>query len=259
MYELSLEKAEEPEIKLPAFVGSQRKQRNSRKTSTSASLTTLKPLTVWITTNCGKFLKTLEDLLLKRREYHLTCLLRNIYTLFSFFPLFHFPSIRDFPNESVVHIQWPKYWSFSLGMSPSNYSLEVIQGWFLLRLMVWSPCYPRDSQESFPAPQLKASILRCSAFLKIQLSQPYVTTGKTVALTIWTSVGRVMSLLFNTLSRAVIAFLPRSKHLISWLQSPSTVISEPRKRKSVSTSTFSPSIFHEVMGLDVMILGFFNI
>ena len=105
MYELSLEKAEEPEIKLPAFIGSQRKQRNSRKTSTSASLTTLKPLTVWITANCGKFLKTMEDLLLKRREYHLTCLLRNIYTLFSFFPLFRFPSIRDFPNESVVHIQ----------------------------------------------------------------------------------------------------------------------------------------------------------
>ena len=156
MYELSLEKAEEPEIKLPAFIGSQRKQRNSRKTSTSASLTTLKPLTVWITANCGKFLKTMEDLLLKRREYHLTCLLRNIYTLFSFFPLFRFPSIRDFPNESVVHIQWPKYWRFSLSVSPSNYSLEVIQSWFLLRLMVWSPCSPRDSQESSPTPQFKS-------------------------------------------------------------------------------------------------------
>ena len=94
-------------------------------------------------------------------------------------------------------------------------------------------------------------------FFTVQLSQPYVTTGKNIALTIWTFVGRVMSLLFNTLSRFVIAFLPKSNYLlISWLQSPSTVILEPKKRKSATTYTFSPSICHEGMGLDAMILAF---
>ena len=103
----------------------------------------------------------------------------------------------------------------------------------------------------------KASILRHSAFFMVQLSQPYVTSEKTIALIIWTFVGKVMSLLFNTLSRFVIAFLPRSKCLlISWLQSPSTVILEPKKRKSVTASTFSPSICQEVMGPDSMILVF---
>ena len=94
----------------------------------------------------------------------------------------------------------------------------------------------------------KASILRCSAFCIVQLSHLYVTTGKTIALTTWTIVGKVMSLLFNMLSRLVIAFLPRSKHLlISWLESPSAVILEPPKRKSITVSTVSPSICHEVM------------
>ena len=90
----------------------------------------------------------------------------------------------------------------------------------------------------------------------VQLSQPYVTTGKTIALTIWTFVGRVMSLLFNTLSRLVIAFLLRNNHLILWLQSPSVVILESKKRKSVTTSTFSPSICHAVMRPGAMILVF---
>ena len=100
----------------------------------------------------------------------------------------------------------------------------------------------------------KASILRCLAFLIVQLSHPYVTTGKTIALTRWTFVGKVISLLFNVLSRLVIAFLPRSKHLlISWLQSPSAVILEPKKIKSVTVSTVSPSICHEVMGPAAMI------
>ena len=91
----------------------------------------------------------------------------------------------------------------------------------------------------------------------VQLSYLYMTTGKTIALTIWTFAGKVMSLLFNTVSRFVIAFLPRSKHLlISWLQLPSAVILEPRKIKSVTVSTLSPSIYHEVMGLDTMILVF---
>ena len=103
----------------------------------------------------------------------------------------------------------------------------------------------------------KASILRRSAFFIIQLSHPYMTTGKTIALTRRTFVGKVMSLLFHMLSRLVITFLPRSKHLLmSWLQSPSAVISEPQKTKTVTGSTVSPSICHEVMGSDPMILVF---
>ena len=103
----------------------------------------------------------------------------------------------------------------------------------------------------------KASILRCSAFSIVQLSHPYMTTGKSIALTIQTFVGKVMSLLFNMLPRLVITFLPRSKHLlISWLQSPSAVILEPQKIKSDTVSTVSPSICHDVMGPDAMILIF---
>ena len=103
----------------------------------------------------------------------------------------------------------------------------------------------------------KASILQCSAFFTVQLSHPYMTTGKTVALTRWTFVGKVISLLFNTLSRLVITFLPRSKRLlISWLQSPSAVILEPQNIKSTTVSTVSPSICHEVIEPDAMILVF---
>ena len=103
----------------------------------------------------------------------------------------------------------------------------------------------------------KASILQCSAFFIVQLSHPYMTTGKTIALTRQTFVGKIMSLLLNMLSQLVITFLPRSKHLlISWLQSPSAVILEPRKIKSATVSTVSPSIRHEVMGPDAMILAF---
>ena len=103
----------------------------------------------------------------------------------------------------------------------------------------------------------KASILRCSAFFMVHLPHPYLTTGKTIALTRRTFVGKVMSLLFKMLSRLVIAFLPRSKHLlILWLQSPSAVILEPRKIKSLTVSIVSPSFCHEVMGLDAVILVF---
>ena len=103
-------------------------------------------------------------------------------------------------------------------------------------------------------PQFKSINLQCSAFFMVELSHPYITTGKTIALTRWTFVGKVMSLLYNKLSRLVIAFLPRSKHLlISWLQSPSAVILEPKKIKSVTVSIVSPSICHEVMGPDAMI------
>ena len=163
-----------------------------------------------------------------------------------------FPSIRAFSNKSALHIRWPKYWSFSFNISPSNEHPGLISCWmdWLDLLAVQGTLKSLLQHHSS-----KASILRCSTFFIVQLSHPYMTTGKTMALTSWTFVGKVMSLLFNMLSRLVITFLPRSKHLlISWLQSPSAVILEPRKLKSATVSTVSPSICHEVMGSDAMIL-----
>ena len=120
--------------------------------------------------------------------------------------------------------------------------------------MVGSPCNPRDSQKSSPHHSSKASILRCSVFYMVQLSHPYRTTGKTIAWSKQTFVDEIMSLLFNMLSRLVIAFLPRNKCLlILWLQSPSAVILEPKKIKSVTVCIVSLSFCHEVMGLDAMI------
>ena len=128
---------------------------------------------------------------------------------------------------------------------------------FLWNWLVWSPCSPRDSKSLLQHHSSKASILWHSAFFTVQLLHPYMTTGKTIALTRRTFVGKVMSLLFNMLSRLVIIFLPRSKCLlISWLQSPSELILEPPKIKSNTVSTVSPSISHEVMGPDAMILVF---
>ena len=123
--------------------------------------------------------------------------------------------------------------------------------------LVGSPCSPRDPQESSPTPQFKSINSSGSAFFTVQLSHPYMTTGKTIALTRRTFVGKVMTLLLNMLSRLDITFLPRSKRLlISWLQSPSAVILEPRKIKSDTVSTVSPSISRELVGLDAMILVF---
>ena len=157
-----------------------------------------------------------------------------------------FPSIRVFSNESALHIRWPKYWSFSFQISPTNehpglisfrmdwLDLLAVQGTLKSLLQHYSS---------------KASILRCSAFFIVQLSHPYKTTGNTITLTRRTFVDKVMSLLFNMLSRLVITFFPSGKHLlISWLQSPSVVILEPRKIKPVTVSTVSPSVCHEVMG-----------
>ena len=165
-----------------------------------------------------------------------------------------FPSISIFSNESFLCIRWPKYWSFSFSISPSNeYSGLIsfkIDYFDLLAVLGTLKNLLRHHSS-------KASILWHSASFMAQLSHPYMTTGKTIALTRWTFVGKVMSLLFNMLSRFVIAFLPRSKHhLISWLQSPSAVILEPKKIKSVTVSTVSPSICHEVMGPDAMIVIF---
>ena len=138
-----------------------------------------------------------------------------------------FPSIRVFSNESSLLMRWPKYWSFSFSISPSNERLRLISyrvDW--LDLLAVQGTLKSLLQHHCS----KASILRHSAFFIVQLSHPYKTTGKTIVLTRWTFVGKVMSLLFNILSRLVITFLPRSKHLlISWLQSPSAVILEPRK------------------------------
>ena len=165
-----------------------------------------------------------------------------------------FPNIRVFSNESVLLIRQPKYWSFSFSISPSSEYSGLVSfriDWFDLLAVQGTLKNLLQHHSS------KASILQHSAFFIDQLSHPYMTTGKTVVLARWTFVGKVMSLLFNTLSRSVIAFLPRSKHLlISWLQSPSAVILEPKKIRSVTASTFPPSICHGVMKLDAMILIF---
>ena len=164
------------------------------------------------------------------------------------------PSIRVFSNESTLCIRWPKYWSFSFNISPSNEHPGLIcfrMDWLDL-LAVQGTLKSLLQHHSS-----KSSILRHSAFFTVQLSHPYMTTGKTIALTRWTFVGKVMSLLFNMLSRLVITFLPRSKRLlILWLQSPSAVILELPKIKFDTVSTVSPSICHEVMGPDAMILVF---
>ena len=155
------------------------------------------------------------------------------------------PSIKVFSNESTLHMRWPKYWSFSFSISPSNEHPGLIFRMDWLDLLAAQGTLKNLLQHH----SSKASILQCSAFFTVQLSHPYMTTGKTIALTKWTFVGKVMSLLLNMLSRLVIAFLPRSKRLlISWLQSPSAVIWEPRKIKSDNVFTVSPSICHDVMG-----------
>ena len=165
-----------------------------------------------------------------------------------------FPSIRVFSNESALHIRWPQDWSFSFHISPFNEHPGLISfrmGWLDL-LAVQGTLKSLLQHHS-----LKASSLLCSAFFIVQLSHPYMTTGKTIALTIRTFVGKVMSLLFNMLSRLVITFLQRSKRLlISWLQSPFPVILEPLKVKFLTVSIVSPSICHEMMGPDTMILLF---
>ena len=164
------------------------------------------------------------------------------------------PSIRVFSNEATLRMRWPKYWSFSLSISPSNEHPGLVSfrmdGLDLLAVQGTLTSLLQHHNS-------KASILRCSPFFTVQLLDPYMTTGKITALTRRTFVGKVMSLLCNMLSRLVITFLPRSKHLlISWLQSPSAVIWEPKKIKSDTVSTVSPSISHEVMRPDARVLYF---
>ena len=165
-----------------------------------------------------------------------------------------FPNIRVVSNESALRISWPKYWSFSFSISPSNeYSGLISFRMDCLDLLAVQGTLKSLLQHH----SSKALILWCSAFFIVQLSQSYTTIRKTIALTRWTFVGKVISLFFIMLSMLVIAFVPRSKHLlISWLQSPSAVILEPKKLKSLTVSIVSSSICHEVMGPDAMISVF---
>ena len=165
-----------------------------------------------------------------------------------------FPRIRVFSEESVLHIRWPKYSSFSFSIIPSNeYSgpISFRMDWLDLLAVQGTLKSLLQNHSS------KASVLQHSAFFIVQLSHPYMSTGKNIALTRQAFVGKVMSLLFYMLSRLVIAFLPRCKHLlILWRQSPSAVILEPKKINSVTASIVSPSFCHEVMGPDAMIFVF---
>ena len=163
-----------------------------------------------------------------------------------------FPSNRVSSNETILHIRWPKNLSFSFSISPSNEHSRLISfrmDWLDLLAV------QRALKNLLQHHSSKASILLHSAFVIVQLSHPYMTIGKTIVLTKRTFVGKVISLLFNMLSRLVIIFLPRSKWLlISWLQSPSSVILEPPKIKSDTVCIASPSIYHEMMEPDAMIL-----
>ena len=164
------------------------------------------------------------------------------------------PSIRVFFNESALRMRWTKYWNFSPSIIPS----KEIPGLISFKIDWLDLLAVQGTLKSLLQHHIsKASILWCSAFFTVQLSHPYMTTGKTRALTRQTYVGKVMSLLFNMLCRLVITFLPRSKRfIISWLPSPSSVILEPPKIKSDTVSIVSLSISHEVMGPDAMILVF---
>ena len=166
-------------------------------------------------------------------------------------------NIRVFSNEATLRMRWPKYWSFGFSIIPSKE-----HGGLISFRMDWLDLLAVQGtlKNLLQHHSSKPSILQQSAFFTVQLSHPYMITGKTIALTRWTFVGKVMSLLLNMLSRLVIMFLPRSKRLlISWLQSPSVVILKPKKIKSDTVSTVSPSISHEVMRPDAMIFIFLNV
>ena len=162
------------------------------------------------------------------------------------------PTVRIFSSELALHIRWPKYWSFSISPSSEYSGLIFFRiDWFDLLVVQGTLKSLLQHHNS------KAWVLQCSVFIMVQLLHPYMITGKSIALTIWTLVGKVMFLPCNTRSRFVMAILPRSKHLlILWLQSPFTLILEPKKLKFATVSPFPPSICCEVMGLDAMIFVF---
>ena len=166
-----------------------------------------------------------------------------------------FPSVCDLTNESALCLRWPKYRCFSFSISPSNeYSglISFRMDWFDI-LAIQGTLKTLLQHLS-----LKASVIQCLAFFMVQLSYPYMTTGKTIALTVRTFVGKVTSLLFNNLSGFIIGLFPRSKYLLSsWLQSLSTVILEPKKVKFFTVlHSFSPTICHEMRGPDAIVLVF---
>ena len=165
-----------------------------------------------------------------------------------------FPIIRVFSSKSVLCIRWSKYWSFNFSNSPSNEHSGLISiRMDCLDLLAVQGTFKSLLQHH----RLKASDIQCSAFFMVQLLHPYMTTGKTIVLIIWTFVNKVISLLFNMLSRFVIAFLSRNKCLfISWLQSPSAVILKLKKMKSVTVSIISSSICHEMIGQNAISLFF---
>ena len=177
-------------------------------------------------------------------------------------PLLLLPSVFSctgvFSNESVLHIRWPRYCSFSFSISEWIFTFNENSGLISFKIDWLDLLVVQGTLKSLLQHHTsKASILLHSAFILVRLSHPYMTTGKIIALTRQTFVGKVLSLLFNILSRLVLAFLPRIKHvLISWLQSPSAVTLKPPKIKSVTVSIVSPSICHEVMGPDAVILVF---
>ena len=198
-------------------------------------------------TNARSLLKLTSNVsVMPSNHLNLCCLLVHLPSIF--------PSIKVFSNESVLCIRWPKYWCLSFSISP----FSEYPGLISFRVNRLDLLAVRGTLKSLlQHHSSKTSVLWCSAFFIVQLSHPYMTIGKTIAFSRWTFVGKVMSPLFNMLSRLVIAFLPRSKCLlISWLQSPSSVILEPPKMKSLTVSIVSPSICHEVMGSDAMILVF---
>ena len=168
-----------------------------------------------------------------------------------------FPIIRGFSSESALYIRWSKYWTFSFNITPS----KEIPGLISFRIDRFDLlALQRTLNSLLQHHSLKASILCCSAIFMVQLSHPYMTTGKTIALTRWAFVSEVISQLLNVLCMFIIAFLPRSKCLlVLWLQSLFSVILETKKIKSDTVSTFSPSICHEVMGPNAMIFRFLNV
>ena len=218
-----------------------------RVNSCSSSVTKL-CLNLWETMDCSMPDSPILHCLLEFVQIHVHWVSDANYIILCH-PLLLWPSIfpyQGLSNESAPFIKWPKYWSFNFSSSPSNEYLVLIffrTDWFNL-LAVQGTLKSLLQHHSSTA-----SFIQPSTFFIVQLSHPYMTTGKTIALSIWTFVSKVISLLFNTLSRFVIALLPRSKYLlISWLQSPSEVILESQKIKSVTVSTVCPSICHEMMG-----------
>ena len=192
-------------------------------------------MTLWTTAHQASLLFTISWSFLKLTSIELMMPSNHLILCHPLLLPSVFPSIRVFSSEWALRIKWPKFWSFSFSICPSNEYSGLISFW-----IDWFDLLPVQGtlKNLLQHHRSKASIFRCSAFFMVQLSHPYITTGKTIALTRWTFVGKVMSLFFNMLSRLVIrAFLPRSNCLlISWLQLPSAVILEPKKIKSVSVS-----------------------